>query len=114
MSASTVEGAPQAALGVLLDMFYGLSVLQQVQALADSKGAQAAAPVELSEEQLGPAVTACRKNAGVPGLLSVKKLQALHSAGTAVSKVQSVEGELYPSFPAEIIESQNSLGWKGP
>lgn len=58
MSATAVEGVPQAALGVLLDMFYGLSALRQVPPLAASKGAQAATLVELSKEQLGPAVTA--------------------------------------------------------
>lgn len=64
MSAGAVEGVPQTALGVLLDMFYGLSALRQVLPLAASKGAQAAAPVELSKEQLGPAVTACWENVG--------------------------------------------------
>lgn len=43
-------GVPQAALGVLLDIFYGLLALRQVLHLAASDGAHAVAPVELSED----------------------------------------------------------------
>lgn len=57
-----MEGVPQAALGVLLDVFYGLSALRQVPPLAASEGAQAVAPVKLSKEQLDPTVTACWAN----------------------------------------------------
>lgn len=80
-------------------MFYGLSTLRQVPPLAASEGAQAAVLVELSKEQLGPAVTVCWEYVGgLQGCGLAEKLQALHSAGTSVSKVQSLEGELCPSF----------------
>lgn len=41
---------------------------------------------------------------GLQGCSLAEKLQALHSAGTAASNVQSLEGELCPSFPAEMGE----------
>lgn len=56
---------------VLLDMFYGLSALRQVPPLAASEGAQAAAPVELSKEQLGLPVTVRWENVCVGGVQGV-------------------------------------------
>lgn len=65
-----MEEVPQAALGVLLDMFYGLSALRQVPPLAASEGAQAVVPVELSKEQLTQQSAHAGRMCGNPGLLS--------------------------------------------
>lgn len=67
-------------MGVLLDMFYGLLALRQVPPLAASEGAQAAALVELSKEQLGPPVTVRWENVG------------------------GVSREFCSSFPAEMVK----------
>lgn len=66
MAGSAVEGVTQAVLGVLLDMFYGLSVPRQVPPLAASKGELAAALVGLSEE---PGSYCVPEGHRAPGLL---------------------------------------------
>lgn len=101
-SARAGEGVPQAASGVLLDMFYGLSALRQVSPLAARKGVQAVKTIQGAAEPCSHCVLG--ECGGLQGWCLAKKLQALHSAGTAVSKVQSLERELCSSFPAEVGE----------